>query len=148
MSGCRSSGCSAVVCIGSSGAVTAVAPSGAKTGGGVAPSGAKTGGAVAPSGAKGSSEREPVTPPFGDQPPGEAHSALPAPVDDQAVNLGDVGVRECTGRRPRGDGRPTQDARPERVGQPQQVGDRQPVDRSGSGSGEGVDRVGIAAELL
>src|SRR3954451_18436608 len=110
MSGCRSSGCSAVVCIGSSGAVTAVAPSGAETGR-----------AVAPTGAKGSSEREPVTPPFGDQPPGEAHSALPAPVDDEAVQLGDVGVRECAGGSTGSDGSPTQDARAERVGQPQQV---------------------------
>src|SRR4051794_38255292 len=90
MSGCRSSGCSAVVCIGSNGAVIAVAVRGAKTGRAVASSGAKTGRAVAVSGARGSSEREPVTPAFGDQPPGEAHSALPAPVDDEPVDLRDM----------------------------------------------------------
>src|SRR3954462_11255111 len=77
MSGCRSSGCSAVVCIGSSGAVIAVAPSGAEGGR-----------AVAPTGATGSSEQEPVTPSFGDQPPRQAHPALPAPVDDEPVDLG------------------------------------------------------------
>src|SRR3954463_12439794 len=75
MSGCRSSGCSAVVCIGSNGAVIAVAPSGAK----------------------GSSEREPVTPSFGDQPPGEAPPALPAPVDEEPVDLRDVARGDGTG---------------------------------------------------
>src|SRR3954462_7177972 len=93
MSGCRSSGCSAVVTIGSKGAVIAVAPSGAK----------------------GSSEREPVIPPLGDQPPRQADPprgppppARAVPVGGEPVHLGDVAGRQRPGGRAGGDHGTTQ----------------------------------------
>src|SRR4051795_10156144 len=95
MSGCRSSGCSAVVCIGSNGAVIAVAASGAR----------------------GSSEREPVTPPFGDQPPGETDSALPAPVHDEPVERCDVAGGHGPGGGARGNDCPAQHPAADRRGQ-------------------------------
>src|SRR4051794_3578751 len=88
MSGCRSAGCSAVVSIGSSGEVIAVAPSGAE------------GCAVAPSGAGGSSEGEPVIPAAADQPSGQGHRPLPVPVGDEPVELVGVARGEPAGGAP------------------------------------------------
>src|SRR5581483_7010387 len=79
-SGWSSTGCSAVVGIGSNGAVIA------------------------------SSEREPVIPPLTDQASGQRHGTLPVPADDEPVERVDVAGAELARRSAGRDGRAAEDS--------------------------------------